>query len=126
MIIESAGALCYRQGSGGLEILLITSRRDGAWGIPKGRQELHLTWPELAEQEAYEEAGVRGRITGPSLGRFVRRGRTVLVFPMEVLQELETWPEQHERQRRWMSQAEAAGQVAEPELGRLIAAYQTP
>lgn len=58
-------AICYRrtgESSCPIEILLITSRGTGRWVIPKG-------WPmgkkkphEVASQEAWEEAGVRGRV----------------------------------------------------------------
>lgn len=123
MIIQAAGALCYRRGPDGLEILLITSRNNCQWVIPKGQPEPHLTWAELAEQEAYEEAGVHGLISEPALGTYERRGRTVLVYPMEVLQELAEWPERGQRERVWLSQAEAAAQVREPKLRAMIAAF---
>lgn len=66
------GALCYRVGTenGKVEVLLITSRGTGRWIIPRG-------WPmrkkkphEAAEIEAWEEAGVRGRVRKTPVGRY--------------------------------------------------------
>ena len=61
---------CPGGGREALEILLITSRETRRWVIPKG-------WPmaghgaaESAAQEAYEEAGVRGQMTGEAIGHY--------------------------------------------------------
>src|SRR3546814_3637788 len=65
-------AICYRQNNsdGTIEVLLITSRGSGRWVIPKG-------WPmrkkkphEVARQEAWEEAGARGRIRKKAWGHY--------------------------------------------------------
>jgi len=59
------GALPWRIGARGTrEVMLLTSRETHRWVIPKG-------WPmkgrkpaEVASQEAYEEAGLVGRVVG--------------------------------------------------------------
>jgi 8-oxo-dGTP pyrophosphatase MutT (NUDIX family) len=51
-----AGALCWRLGAEGLEVLLVTSRRSGKWGVPKGwalAADMHRT----AQREAWEAGG---------------------------------------------------------------------
>ena len=124
-------ALPWRMTEAGPEVLLITSS-SGRWIIPKG-------WPmegkapqEAAAQEAWEEAGVRGEARAEAVGSFhtdkVRKdGRVkrleVRVFPLEVTQVVERWPEADVRQRRWASQEEAAGLVGEPELAALLAGF---
>ena len=85
---------------------------------------------DAAATEAFEEAGVTGKILGERrLGSFsyVKRhldGRDqtlqVVVFLLDVTETLEDWPERAERERRWFTPAEAAGLVAEPELKRII------
>ena len=87
---------------------------------------------QSAAQEAYEEAGVRGQASPLAVGSYaydkvgkqggVRR-LTVFVFPLEVTEELEDWPERHERERRWLPAPEAAALVREPDLQALIAAF---
>ena len=87
---------------------------------------------ESAAEEAFEEAGVRGFILAQALGyydydkRLGVRGKSrcrVTVFPLEVKEYFDLWPEAHQRQRRWLSWKEAARQVQEPELAAIIARF---
>jgi hypothetical protein len=48
----------------------------------------------------------------------------VQVFPLEVREEAETFPEQGQRDRLWTSPGEASGMVDEPELRKLLAAFR--
>ncbi len=122
-------ALPFRLQDGILSVLLITSRETGRWVIPKGWPEKDLTPAEVAAHEAYEEAGLKGRVAGQPVASFdyqkrldngKRRLCTVLVFPLEVEEELAAWPEQHQRRRQWVAPAEAAGRVAELGLKHLF------
>ena len=119
-----------RRGDGNLEVLLVTSRETRRWVIPKG-----WPWPEVldheaAAAEAWEEAGVRGRILADKLGSFTYDKRrdgilltvNVVVYLLEVTEEEHTWPEMEERQRAWFSPAAAAQAVVEPELKLLLQA----
>ena len=53
--VEQAGAICYRPSRCGKEVdvLLVTSRRNGAWGIPKGHVERGETTYAAAAREAF-------------------------------------------------------------------------
>lgn len=97
------GALPYRFRNQQLEIVLITTRRRKRWIFPKGHVEKRLTSTKVAELEAFEEAGVVGRIGKRDSREFaVRRGSRKVrlrVFPMKLDQMLEDWPEADERQR---------------------------
>ena len=126
------GALPWRRGAGGIEILMITTRTTRRWIIPKG-------WPmegkaphEAAAQEAWEEAGVRGEAAAVAVGAFdydklKKDGRAkrirVEVFALEVREEADDWPEAAQRERRWFPVAEAAEVAGEPELAPLLAAF---
>jgi 8-oxo-dGTP pyrophosphatase MutT (NUDIX family) len=109
---------------GGVEVLMITSRRRARWIIPKGVIDLGSTAEESACREAYEEAGIQGDISSAPIGeyQYSKWGGicTVKVFTLEVQTLLETWPEASIRQRQWLSIEEAADAVEEPELQRLI------
>jgi len=118
--------------SGEIEILLITSRETRRWVIPKGWLMKGIGPGGSAAQEALEEAGVLGRLGKKPVGKYVydkrlRSGRLqhvrVRVFALEVLQELDAWPEMGERTRQWFSLAEAAGLVDEADLKRLLSAF---
>ena len=47
----------------------------------------------------------------------------VAVFPLEVRQVKEVFPEMSERRRRWMSPKKAADKVREPELKRILSQF---
>jgi 8-oxo-dGTP pyrophosphatase MutT (NUDIX family) len=88
---------------GRLLVLLVTTRRGGHWVLPKGRFEEDLSQRQVAELEAFEEAGVLGRAHGRAGRATVTVGRRTLrlvVYPLEVKRLLRTWPEADERQRR--------------------------
>ena len=118
----------YRLVDGLLEVLLITSRRRRRWTLPKGIVERGMTAAASAAKEAYEEAGVRGDVGSVPLGAYDYRkwGGTcrVEVYPLRVLEELDAWPEAHERERRWLPLAEAIDAVRKDDLRRLLGALE--
>jgi 8-oxo-dGTP pyrophosphatase MutT (NUDIX family) len=86
-----------------------------------------------AAREAFEEAGVVGQARGRSLGVYhydkrLRSGRLqhvrVMVFPLEVAEVRDIWPEMVERDRIWTTPADAAERVDEPELKALLAKFK--
>jgi 8-oxo-dGTP pyrophosphatase MutT (NUDIX family) len=92
--------LCRR---GRLLVVLVTTRRGGHWVLPKGRFEDDLSQRQVAELEAFEEAGVLGRAHGRAGSATVTVGRRTLrlvVYPLEVKRLLRSWPEAGERRRR--------------------------
>jgi 8-oxo-dGTP pyrophosphatase MutT (NUDIX family) len=91
----------------------------------------NLSPAAAAAREAYEEAGLEGRVFDAApIGRFhyrkVEEGASseliaVDVFLMRVDRQLNAWPEQSERRTRWFRPNRAATLVAEPELAALLA-----
>ncbi len=121
-------ALPVREGPGGSEVMLITSRETRRWIVPKG-------WPmkgrkdhEAAAQEAFEEAGITGRIRKHPIGAYTYRKRTgktfeacrVMVYRLDVDTEVPHWAEGSQRTRRWFALPEAAKVVSEPGLASMI------
>ncbi|MBN9467125.1 NUDIX hydrolase [Brevundimonas sp.] len=126
---RQVAALPWRLEDGQRRILMISSRETRRWVIPKGGRMVGKSDPEAAAQEALEEAGVKGEIKDHSIGVFRyakglkdggQRLCVVSVYPLEVLIQLGAWPEAHQRERRWMTPAEAAEAVHEPDLAALI------
>ena len=119
-----AGVIPYRFVKGRPRVLLITSRKSKRWIIPKGNIEPDLTARASARMEAFEEAGVRGKIGKEALGTYhhiVRPGtKQVTVFLMQVQEQLDEYPEAAERRRRWMSVKEARTRVLERGLKGLF------
>jgi 8-oxo-dGTP pyrophosphatase MutT (NUDIX family) len=69
---EQVAAVCYRVRSGGVEFLLVRTG-SGHWTFPKGKAEPGLTHAQAAALEAFEEAGVHGRMEEAWFARYVRR-----------------------------------------------------
>jgi predicted phosphate transport protein (TIGR00153 family) len=134
--IKQIAALPYRTDAHGvIEIMLITSRETRRWVIPKGNPIKGLRAHEAAAHEAFEEAGLVGIPCPTLIGTYhyykrkrdgAERSATVEVFPLSVTSQLPEWPEQHERESRWFSLAQAAAAVDEPDLKHLIARFQPP
>ncbi len=129
------GALCWRPGVDGVEVLLITSRDTGRWVIPKGWPMPGLSPEAAAAQEAWEEAGAEGVMNPLCVGRFGYQKClsvtasvpcAVVVYAMRVEGLAKNFPEIKERRRKWFSLSEAATLVAEPELAVIIAQFTPP
>jgi 8-oxo-dGTP pyrophosphatase MutT (NUDIX family) len=107
--------------------VLITSRRSGNWIIPKGYVEKGLTPAESAAKEAYEEAGLIGRVHPELAGRYRYRkyGKifSVMVYPLFIETVLDEWDEMQSRKRAFVSPADALEMVCEENLRRIIADY---
>jgi 8-oxo-dGTP pyrophosphatase MutT (NUDIX family) len=73
---EQVAAVCYRVRKSEIEFLLVQTR-GGRWIFPKGGAEPGLTHAQAAALEAFEEAGVHGRIEEASFTRYVRRKKGV-------------------------------------------------
>lgn len=121
-------ALPFRVRGSRIDVLLITTRRKRRWSIPKG-------WPidaakphRTAEIEAWEEAGLVGRVKPKDVGRYThrkaRRKRKVLchirVFPLKVRKQMKRWPERGQRDMIWLPASQAAARVHKAEIARLI------
>lgn len=126
---KQVGALVWRMDGGVLKILLVTSRDTGRFVIPKGWPMKKLTDSKAAAIEAFEEAGVAGRISGKPIGHYdynkifgpgFALPCRVMVYEMEARRILPKWPEKSERKRFWMTLEDAAASVHEPELRDLI------
>ncbi len=131
---QQYAALCYRakKKQGVVEILLLTSRDTGRWIIPKG-------WPmpgkkahAVAEREAFEEAGARGKVEKEPFGFYhyrkalqtgLRIPVKVQVHALEVEEMAKNFPERGSRRLTWVSPAEAAARVNEPELKELLLSF---
>jgi 8-oxo-dGTP pyrophosphatase MutT (NUDIX family) len=122
-----------RDAAGEVEVLLITSRETRRWVIPKGWPIKGMKSPKSAAQEAFEEAGVRGKISKRPVGSYaydkrLKNGRLqhvrVAVFALAVESEADAYPELGQREKLWLPIAEAARRVDEPELMVLLATFK--
>src|SRR6266849_8339403 len=71
---EQVAAVCFRARSSGIEFLLVQTGK-GRWIFPKGGAEPGLTHAQAAALEAFEEAGVHGRMEEASFTRYIQPKR---------------------------------------------------
>jgi 8-oxo-dGTP pyrophosphatase MutT (NUDIX family) len=101
---EQVAGVCYRPGRAGIEFLLVRTR-GGRWTFPKGGVEPGLTHAQAAALEAFEEAGVHGRMEEASFARY-RSGRGVIHAHLcEVLRLAP--PQERGRDRTWFTAEKA-------------------
>lgn len=124
-------ALPFRVDQSELQVMLITTRRNRRWSVPKGSQVGKTAPHRTAALEAYEEAGLTGAVAKRALGSFKHRKQKrkrkqtldVAVFPMKVRGQESWWPEKGERDAIWVSAEEAMRLVHKDQLWRLIARF---
>lgn len=129
------GALPVAVSNGELRVMLITSRETRRWIIPKGWPQKNRAPNVVAAREAFEEAGLEGRVAEQPLATFkyekrLKSGKTVTcaveTYLFQVDRELDDWPEKRERERRWMSPEEAASLVSDAGLGEVLRDLRRP
>ena len=111
---RQSAAAPVRAVDGQIEVLLVTSL-SGRWILPKGIVEQDMTPAESAAKEAWEEAGVEGKLDVNSFGMFETSKWggvcSVEVFRMDVTKIADQWPESGKRKRKWLKLADAIKEV---------------
>lgn len=117
VIPQQAAAIAVRWKRDDLEVCLIRKMGSKNWGVPKGLVDPGDTHEETALKEAWEEAGISGRLIGKSLGTYQydkwEATFEVTLYLMEVLEQHARWQEAGYRERRWTSFTEAASLLSE-------------
>jgi 8-oxo-dGTP pyrophosphatase MutT (NUDIX family) len=116
-----------------LEVLIVTTRQSRRWIIPKGWPIKGLTPSKSAAREAFEEAGVRGKIGGRPIGSFKYKKAPaegdaeaqceVKVFPLLAKTQSATWPEFEQRLAQWVDPEKAISLIREQELRSVVAKF---
>jgi len=119
-IFQQSGVIPYNFENGEFKILLITTRKSKRWILPKGIIEPNMSPEESAATEAYEEAGVKGKIFPKQIGeyQYQKWGGTcnVKMYAMEITQIYDNWPESNIRNRKWVSINETETLIDNPQL----------
>jgi len=123
-LYPQSGVIPFRFEASGIKVMLITSMRRKRWIIPKGLIEEDMTAAESAQMEAFEEAGIKGRIYPDIIGEYQRQKWDgvceIRVFLLEVKEVFDEWPESSFRKRMWMSSDEAEQLVEEGALKNIF------
>lgn len=122
-------ALPYTLDAGRVRVMLITSRETGRWIIPKGWPKRGVEPHRLAALEAFEEAGLRGRISEKPLGQFTYKKLMddgsevkcdVSVYSLLVESQASDWPEKEDRNCKWVKLSKAVNLVDDKGLAELL------
>jgi phosphohistidine phosphatase len=121
---QQAATIAVRRNGETLQVCLIRKKKSKTWGIPKGLVDPGETHAETALNEAWEEAGLRGRLIGEAIGtyQYDKWGTTfdVAVYLMEVLKQHDDWQEAGLRERKWMSFEEAVSLLTDHPVRPLL------
>jgi 8-oxo-dGTP pyrophosphatase MutT (NUDIX family) len=105
-------------------IWMVTSSSGKRWVIPKGMIDPGHTAGEAALIEAWEEAGLVGRLVNEPVGTYLyeKYGRTYLVtvFLLQVTDSAIDWPERNSRRREWLLPEAAIDRIEEPGLREIV------
>jgi len=115
------GALPYRRGKRGMEIVVITNRSGSRWIVPKGQPEADMSRHGVAEMEAVEEAGVLGTFThGIRAQCSLHNGKKLYLYPLAVSTVLKKWPESSFRKRKILPVAAALDLMSDKGLRECV------
>ncbi len=113
------GVIPYRNlKCGKFEILLVTTL-GGKWSLPKGNLIKRLGPTRTAQLEAYEEAGISGKIIDQPLS-FERQSKQFTYYPFKVHKVFKDWPESSLRTRRWISMDEVGNYVKRKPILKIL------
>jgi len=115
------------------EVLLISTRKltggqGRQWIIPQGMVEPWQTPIQAGINEAWEEAGVKGKIEENPIALFTYKNLNehckVFYYPLEVTEKANIWPEKNERSRMWFSILEAEKKVKNEKLKEVFKKFK--
>ncbi len=115
--VDKAAAICYRPEGDAIEFLLVRAH-GGGWIFPKGNIENGETPWQAAQREAFEEAGVTGKIQAERLTSFLHfaqeNGNKGVEYQVAAFLMLVTGvqqPPETDRDPTWFSPQEAENAI---------------
>ncbi len=125
---KQSAVIPFRFSKGVLQILIISTRKKKNWIIPKGIIEIGLSGKKSAEKEAFEEAGVQGKLLTKKIGNYSYKKWggtcTVNVYGLEVDIILDDWGEDF-RNRKWIEVRELEKYISNKNLMNIIKKFSS-
>lgn len=111
------------------KVCLVTSRCKRKWIVPTGKHEKRLSNRKVAAIEAFEEAGLLGKIdkkfckiidiASPS----GRKSRKTTLYLIRVEKQLKSWPEKKQRRRILVNPGQLDKYLSDKKLKKAIHAH---
>lgn len=108
------------------KVFLVTSRDRQKWILPTGKHEKKMSDKKVAMLEAFEEAGVIGRIDN-SFCKLIevsspsgKKKRKTKLYLIKVSKQLKRWPEKKERKRKLVDLKRMPRFVKDKKLKKII------
>jgi len=110
-------------------VCLITSRERGRWVLPKGWPKTDIKNHLMAKIEAEEEAGLEGEISKTCLATYTYKKKLhmfatvtcqVEIYPFQVTHQNLRWPEESQRELKWVTSEAASSMVEEKDLADIL------
>ena len=110
---------------GNIKAVLVTAKRQSnIWIFPKGHCEKGVSGKKMCLLEAYEEAGVTGKVKSKKCGTFkyakMNRDYKVKYYTMRVEDVLHRWPESRQRKRAIVSISKAMDMLKQDKMKKLL------
>jgi 8-oxo-dGTP pyrophosphatase MutT (NUDIX family) len=122
---DQAAVIPFRRKQEAIEICLMRNKGRKKWKIPKGFVDPGESPQQAALKEAWEEAGLHGRLVGDAIGSYKYEKwnleLTVAVFLMEVRAMDDEWEESRFRERAWAPLDEAFARLKKHPVKPLLA-----
>lgn len=101
-------------------MLLITTRKNKFWTIPKGFVDPNLSPFESAKKEAFEEAGVSNCKEGILISQMTLHKKIGIcyleIFASQVISLVDYYPESYQRTREWFKFEDAVSLIKNREI----------
>ena len=130
--MKKVGVIPFQIIDGNITVLMVTSIRTQRWILPKGNLKSNESHKKGCLREAFEEAGIDGKILKDFPMTMVMPDKAeangempVVFYPMLVKNQAETWPEQDRRQRKWMGLDAALAEIPSKDVLNVLHHFKT-
>lgn len=109
------------------KVCLVTGRITGKWIPPTGKYEPHISHKRVAALEAFEEAGLIGKLDKKFCKKITYKKsgsghkRTLKIYRMRVTKVFKDWPEKKQRKRELFAINKIKQAVSDKKLAKKLA-----
>ena len=126
------GAIPFIVEDGDVKLLMVTSLTRGRWVFPKGTLKKGEGKLKGCRREAFEEAGIKGKILSDlpitalikSKNKLKSDMMVVTYYPMIVTKQTKEWPEKKLRNRQWVPLDEIDQHLRKGDLREVVKTFR--